>query len=146
MGGADAVEALVAALKDESRLVRFDAVVALGRIKDSRALVPLTGLLRNGVEDTDRVAAAMALGLLGDKQAAQPLIAALGDRDDDVRSQAADALGQLRIAEAVPHLTELIKEEDIRQPRTQRSHLQSPGADRHAGGRAPVRNRTGRHI
>ena len=41
--------------------------------------------------------AAVALGKIGDKKEVEPLIAALKDRDSDVREQAAVALGRLEI-------------------------------------------------
>ena len=43
-------------------------------------------------DEFDRAEAALALGQLGDKRAAEPLINALEDEDEDVRGHAASAL------------------------------------------------------
>jgi HEAT repeat protein len=57
-------------------------------------VVPLIGALRD-VDCYVRMAAAEALGRIGDTQAVAPLVRALGDPDVGVRGAAAYALGTI---------------------------------------------------
>ena len=72
--------------------VREACAVALGRTKDPRALAPLVILLGNSRTPV-RLAAARALGALGDTAAVPALLTKL--RDDAIVSAVADALGAL---------------------------------------------------
>ena len=66
-----------------------------------------------------RVEAAKALATLGDTtRTAAPLIEALSDASGDVRTRAAITLGELRIASAVPHLFQLMREIVVRSDET----------------------------
>ena len=76
------IEGLIAKLFDEDRAVRLAVTVVLGRAKDSRAVGPLIAVLTNLSESPE------------------------------VRSRAADALGEIGDPEAVPHLTLALKDED----------------------------------
>jgi HEAT repeat protein len=128
--GVQAVEPLIAALKDEhelvrqvalralgqiwqlprlaelgssSRSMRREAVEALGKLRDARAVEPLIVAL----EDDDwwvRSGAARALRKLGDTRAVEPLIAVLRDEEELVRQHALRALGQIW---QLPDLTRL---------------------------------------
>jgi len=139
--GKPAVETLVRALKDENKYVRYFVAVALGRIRDARAIEPLFRALKDGyrnarraagqgligfgksvlermlkaLEDTDweiRSFAARALGKIGEKTAVVPLIRALKeDENRDVRDCASDALGLLGDASAVEPLVQAMKED-----------------------------------
>ena len=53
-----------------------------------------------------------ALGCLGDEAAVGPLTAALQDESADVVWQAADALGKIGDAQAIPHLTRVVGEDE----------------------------------
>jgi HEAT repeat protein len=55
-----------------------------------------------------RAAAAFALGDMGSPQAVPPLIAALDDRDREVRTAAARSLGRLGAVDAAPRLVEAL--------------------------------------
>jgi len=57
------------------------------------------------------------LGRIGDPQAVPALIKALGDRNENVRGAAAEALGKLGDPKAVPALTERLQDEseDVRE-------------------------------
>jgi HEAT repeat protein len=55
-----------------------------------------------------RAAAAFALGDMGSSRAVSPLIAALGDRDREVRTAAARSLGRLGAVPAAPGLVEAL--------------------------------------
>ncbi len=114
---ARAVEALIAALEDHaackgaaealgsigdpravgpiiasmhSHLLREDAVAALRQIAEP-AVEPLIRTLR-GRTGYKRITAAVTLGQIGDPRAVEPLLAALDDKDWDVRRSAAKAL------------------------------------------------------
>ena len=163
VGGEQAVEALTGTLKDKNEdeavwrmaigalgriwnlhalvrlsrkeaAVRRDAAVALGQLRDERALESLKAALRDrdegvrrraisalgriwrlsqlvGLGDDEaavRQGAAEALGTLGDAQAVEPLIAALRDGNADVRSAVTEALGQLDDERAVQPLVEAL--------------------------------------
>jgi len=122
IGNPRAVEPLIAALKDKNKTVRFNAAEALGKIGDSRAVLPLVYSMNTQGEhlrvvsdvlvsmndiravphlivvlDSDKNAdvrseVVRVLGRLGDCRAIKPLIAALRDRNLDVRYSAAKAL------------------------------------------------------
>jgi len=104
--------ALIAALADESHLVRDNAAFALGALRgrDGRdALEPLT----KAADDPHpwvRKSAAKALGMLGDPKALPTLIGALADGESMVRKSAARSLGQIGHASAVPALEKALKD------------------------------------
>jgi len=88
LGDARAVEPLITALRDDHAGVRRSATRALGQIWQ------LPDLTQLGSSDgTMRSKAALILGELGDARAVEPLIAALKDEHENVRSEATLALG-----------------------------------------------------
>lgn len=136
---ADPVLEQISALKDEDWAVREDAASALGRLKDARAVTPLTFLLR----DEDRAVRQAAIGALasigapavealgrcldegslqvqeaaseilagiGDLRVVHPLLKALASSDWIVRMHAAKALGRIRVSEAVSALMPLLQD------------------------------------
>ena len=119
------VKGLIKALgykKDED--VREAAAKALGEIGDARAVEPLiaaslqdkgsVGDVKygfSGVSYRVRPAAAKALVSIG-VPAVQPLIAALGDGDEDVRRAAAGALGQIGDPRAVEPLIAALRDKN----------------------------------
>jgi HEAT repeat protein len=109
--GKPSVEPLIAALKDKSPIVRRNAAIALGQIKDASAVESLIAALK----DEDLIVrrnAATALGQIKDARAAEPLIAALKDKSSIVRRDAAIALGQIKDACAVESLIAVLKDKD----------------------------------
>ncbi|MDD1713154.1 MAG: HEAT repeat domain-containing protein [Methanoregulaceae archaeon] len=119
--GTPAVDPLIAVLSHPEDDVRWKAAIALGEIGDNRAIGPLIELLRDedrfvkgraayalGLIGSPAVAgliralregdgnlrwgAAIALGNIRDAQSIFPLLHALGDRYENVRSEAASAL------------------------------------------------------
>ena len=119
--GTPAVEPLIAVLSHPEEDVRWKAAIALGEIGDTRAIGPLIELLRDedrfvkgraayalgligspavgelirALREGDgnlRWGAAVALGNIRDAQSVFPLLHALGDRYENVRSEAASAL------------------------------------------------------
>jgi HEAT repeat protein len=99
------VETLIAELTDKKPMVRRNAVEALGKLGDERAVEPLIAKLKKDKDKGVRAAAAKALGKIGDKRALEPLIAKLKkDKDWGVRTAAAEALGVLGDTKAVEPL------------------------------------------
>ncbi len=102
------IEGLINALDHRDCIVRKEAVIALKRMKDIRALLPLIHTLKYeewqdkyAIMGSVRENAAEALGLLNDKEAIIPLIEALNDKDEEVRWKAAWALGNIGDKSAV---------------------------------------------
>jgi HEAT repeat protein len=83
--------------------IHLAAIEVLGVSKEASAVDPLSRLVKEGRPEA-RVAAARALGGIGDRTAAPVLIEALDDYTWEVRAQAARSLGRLRSAEAAPRL------------------------------------------
>jgi len=119
--GKDSVEPLIQLLSHPDEDVRWKAAIALGEIGDERAINPLIGLLRDpdhyvmgraavalgmigqpavsplirALREGDgslRWGAAIALGRIRDPQAIAPLVHALGDKYDNVRSESLASL------------------------------------------------------
>jgi len=89
------VKGLIKALRyEKSPFIRHDAVEALGKIGDHRAVEPLITVLKDK-SFFGRKAAAIALGEIGDSRAVDPLIGALKDKNEDVRAATAQALGSI---------------------------------------------------
>jgi HEAT repeat protein len=93
------VAALVGRLSDEAPVVRRHAAAALGAMRGGAreavpALLPLAAVATES-DTTARAEAVHALGLIGDRAAAQAVRAALDDPDTFVRDAAAIALHRL---------------------------------------------------
>ena len=109
-----AVEPLIALLNDRDSLIRRHAVKALGKIKDVRAVSPLIPVLNDKDEEWHvRMAAAEALGWIGERDTVEPLVSALEDPHWIVRSRAAIALGRIQDPRAVvPLIFAIITDQD----------------------------------
>ncbi len=112
--GTPSVDPLVAALSHPDDDVRWKAAIALGEIKDSRAIEPLVRLL----SDTDRFVkgrAALALGMIGEP-AVEPLLRALSEGDGNQRWGAVIALGKIQDPRAIEPLIRALadKYENVR--------------------------------
>jgi HEAT repeat protein len=90
IGDTRAIGPLIELLRDEDRFVKGRAAYALGLI-GSPAVGELIRALREG-DGNLRWGAAIALGNIRDPQSISPLLHALGDRYENVRSEAASAL------------------------------------------------------
>jgi len=89
--GNEAVELLIAALKNDCAGVRIRVADRLGELGDPRAVGPLIIALKDKDEGV-RNFAARSLGRLGDARAVEPLISALKDKDNGVSEAAEHAL------------------------------------------------------
>jgi HEAT repeat protein len=113
-----AVKPLIKVLNDGIPLIQRQAVEALGRIHDIRAAEPLVAvLLDNSRKPHVRMSAAQALGQLGDPPAVDPpavdpLIDVLQDNHWEVRSCAAEALGNIGDLRAVKPLIAALNDRD----------------------------------
>jgi WD40 repeat protein len=104
------VEPLIASLSDEYEYVRKYAVMAMGEIKDTRAVERLITVFKD--KDLDvRYAATQALKKIGDA-AVKPLIACLKDKDPYVREVAIAILRDMKEPKAIEPLITALKDED----------------------------------
>ena len=98
---------------DESMRLRCAAATALGKIGDTRAIIPLMSVLNDKNENYRlRLAAAESLGKLGDDHAVNPLMDILrDDREKSVylRESAAKALGMLGDIRALDALIDVLE-------------------------------------
>jgi len=95
---APTVESLIVDLNHQHWQVRCNAIEALGKLGDPRAVGPLIAALKHMDRNT-RAAAAEALGKLGDSRAVEPLGAAMdGEINDEVYQAEATALEKLGAA------------------------------------------------
>jgi HEAT repeat protein len=88
------VNPLTHALKDENRVVRTNATIALGRTKDSRSVNSLIATLKDE-EWLVRRYAARSLGELRATRAIKPLIDALDDKGFRATAAAAEGLRKI---------------------------------------------------
>lgn len=105
------IDALVTALKDESKDVRQQAAEALGRIRDARAIDGLTVALRD-VSPEVREQAASSLSHFKSGAASGALLLALKDQSAAVRREAVSGLARMRDANHVDALTMMLQDTD----------------------------------
>lgn len=99
--------------KEQDRDVRSQVAKALVTVQ-IKALVPvLIELLQKDGEGQVRANAAYALGAIGDKQATDPLIAALADTETWVRLRSVTALRRLRASKATLSLEHTLSDPNV---------------------------------
>lgn len=96
IGHTDAVEAIVASFRPDWPDLHWEAVTALGLLKDHSTLLKLVTHLNNS-RGALKARTARALGMLGDQRAARYLLPLLNDDDSSIRTQAVRALGRLQV-------------------------------------------------
>lgn len=99
-GGEEAVTALIMAVqnRNEDLIVRGRAALMLGKLGDSRAVIPLIKALDAPGMQTP-LYAAQSLGKLGDSRAIKPLLLMASSQDEKLRSAALEALERLGYSE-----------------------------------------------
>ena len=100
---------LVPQLTAEDLEIRRSAVVALGRLRDARATLPLVNTLR---EESLAIEAAHALGQIGDPQATDGLLNLLGNDDASIRQAAVSALNSLALPQMSKRIIPLLHDSD----------------------------------
>jgi HEAT repeat protein len=108
--GQPALRALLNLAEGDNPALRVEAIRVLGVIGEARAL----NQLFHALTDQDaRIAqrAAVALGKIGDPRAFHPLLTALHHPSPDVRYAVCNALAHLFIADAIPPLEQLARED-----------------------------------
>jgi HEAT repeat protein len=109
--GRPAVEPCISALKRSSAEPREALILALGSIRDPRAIDPLASLFANP-NPSVRCQLVWALQDFDDRRVVPPLLRALKDDDDRVRQNAADALASHRDPQAVGPLIACLTDKD----------------------------------
>ena len=104
------VEKLIKNLNSEDWRVREKASLALGEIKDAKAVEPLISALKDEAW-TVRKEASLALGEIKDTRAVEPLINALRDEDWHAREKVEETLVKIGMP-AVEPLINALKDED----------------------------------
>ncbi len=122
--GSPAVETLLKLLRDWD--VRKYAILALGKIRDERVLDPLMLQLRNDEFKDDAINALVELG----EPAVPKFIAALKDKDENVRKSAVLGLGRIKNSEAIDPLIQMLADKDWFTRLTAAAALESIGDDR----------------
>lgn len=74
------IKRLIASLSDTDVEIRIDAIEELGRQRATEAVGPIAGVLSHGCQEL-KIAAAIALGEIGDTAAVPSLIEAMADKD-----------------------------------------------------------------
>lgn len=106
----NAVPRLISLLSDEDAWVRMAAARALGEVRNRNAVPALIGNLADG-DGRVRELAVWALSELKDNRAVAALCnVLLSDARADVRRGAAEALGEIRSAEALPALKQALND------------------------------------
>jgi len=106
-------DGLVRLLMDRTTQVRREAALALGGLRDSRAVGVLARTLAAGEEEQSRADAARVLGLIRDPRVFDSLMPALHDASALVRAAAADALADLGDARATEALVKACGDSDV---------------------------------
>jgi HEAT repeat protein len=104
--GRPALPSLLEALRHEQWILRLHACEALGKMAAEEALEPLSFTMLHDRDAAVRQDAARALGGIGSPKSLDALTQGLADID--VRPFAAEALGKLRVAQAVPMLLDVV--------------------------------------
>jgi HEAT repeat protein len=98
---------------DESMRLRCAAALALGKLGDNRAIIPMMSILNNRDENYRlRLAVAESLGKLGDEFAVSPLIDILADEREKsvyLKESVAKALGMLGDIRAIEPLIDILE-------------------------------------
>jgi HEAT repeat protein len=104
------IDPLILALRDDSEWVRTYAAISLGKTGDTRALIPLIRSFSDRNTDVHR-SVKQAFDKLGG-QVFQELIRCIEGEDNELRSNAAKALAELREERGIDHIIMLLEDTD----------------------------------
>jgi len=110
MTGEPAVTPLISALREGDGNLRWGAAIALGKIRDPRAIEPLIRALTDKYENV-RAEAAASLAAMG-KAALEPLLRFLKFSDKSIRIEVVTALGELKDTDAIHPLIQMLENAD----------------------------------
>jgi len=122
IGDNRAAPGLIKLLKDDEWEVRFFTSQALGKIGDATASKPLSHLLEDDPSEKVRLEVINALDKLAAKSEYETIIKALSDTDPEVRGYAVELLASWSIAEALPILTRMLREDRANTVRASCAH------------------------
>ncbi|MBN1916735.1 MAG: HEAT repeat domain-containing protein [Verrucomicrobia bacterium] len=106
-----ASDVLMWALNDREAAVRREAAIALGVLKERRAVEPLGVLWRKEPDAENRVAVIQALGVIADRRAGAILAEALiMDPDERIRSKAAEVISAMEDGRAWKQLIQALSD------------------------------------
>jgi len=108
--GEPAVNPLLRALREGDGNLRWGAAIALGKIRDPRAVEPLIWALADKYENV-RAESASALGAIG-KPALGSLVRFLKFSEGPERLEVVSALGELRDTDAIQPLIQMLESAD----------------------------------
>ncbi len=109
IGNEDAAAHLLEIIGDTSRVVRFYAVEALGKLKFAAAVTPVANLMAGEKVSYVKIKCAEVLGDLGDNKGIQPLIKILqNDKNIKLLPSVITSLGKLKAEEAIEILIEIM--------------------------------------
>ena len=105
------VDELLEALADPRFNVRFEAIIAIARMKPNPRLIEALSHIVDGTEISLSVIAAWALGRMGDAHALPALRAGLDSQYRSLQAHCARSLGTLKDREIVPVLHQRLQQE-----------------------------------
>jgi HEAT repeat protein len=126
-----AIQPLIDALGRDDAAISRPIADVLERF-GPHAVPALLDVLRNSKNDGQRYWAARILGASADSQTAVPLIAALQDRSEKVRAEAARSLGRLKARQAIHPLTDMLLRDPLAQVREEAARALGEIGDEHA--------------
>jgi HEAT repeat protein len=122
IGDDKATPSLIKLLGDSEWEARFFTAEALGKIGDNRAAKPLANVLLTDSHKKVRLEAIKALDKVNGKSEYRAVIDALSDGDPEVRGYAAELSASWNIQEALPIISNMIKDDRSNTARASCAH------------------------
>jgi hypothetical protein len=107
-----ALDALVAALRNDNWFVKMRAAILLGRLGNAGAVEALEAAARSDVDEDVREEAMVTLARIAPDRALPYLLRGLRDEDSWVRERVASVLGEMGDRRAVPALLQAMRDKD----------------------------------
>ncbi|MEN6554085.1 MAG: HEAT repeat domain-containing protein [Methanobacterium sp.] len=109
--GDKSVDPLIIALKDDNNKIRKNSTIALGKLKNIKAIQPLINSLKD-VDPDVRLCSADSLSNMGEI-ILDPLINALNDKNDNLRLNAVDIISKIEDDAIIEPLISLLDDKNI---------------------------------